>query len=267
MERKEQIIVVKIGSSTITRDGDPLNRHFMADIADQTCRLLDGGIKVAIVSSGAVACGRENPVVRELALNGTVLDNQVLASLGQVDLIAAWRDSFRGRKGVGQLLFKDADFLNGCPPVLTRAILLGIVPIINANDAVTDEEMRELARFGDNDVLACDTAIALRAKGLISLTDEDGVRDEGGYVIPVIKSDLALNSIGDGRSVKGTGGMRSKVATLLRFADIGGIGVIANGYEQDVLLKLAEGKSVGTRVYKKSQVFLRACLEDHINSY
>lgn len=172
-EQKERFIarrmVVKIGSSLISKDGDPLNREFMDDIARQSSRLFKSGVEVFIVSSGAVVGG--DWLIREKGIDinqlfsvhlqslteeeGKVFLDRVRAFYGQAELMSAWREAF-AHYGIlaGQGLYEDKDLKKtNTREVLESCCKIG-VPIINANDAVSDFEMRQFALSADNDKLA-----------------------------------------------------------------------------------------------------------------
>lgn len=248
-KEKEQFVtkrlIVKIGSSTITEDGDPLNRDFMDNIAVQVSELLRGGVEVAIVSSGAVACGRK--ILGDIG--ATTLDNQVAAVYGQPALIAQWTIAFSKHGiNVGQELLTDQN-LKSSKLVLEKSLKRGVV-IINANDAVNDEEMKQFAISADNDKLAGYVADLINADTLILLTDVDGVLDEGGKVMETIVSNENAEIVFRDKSAVGTGGMESKVEIAKEIANSGKIAFIANGKTPNVLLRIARGETLGTRIRK-----------------
>lgn len=252
-EQKERFIarkvVVKIGSSTITKDGDPLNRDFMDSIAVQVSELFRSGVEVALVSSGAVVCGRK-------ILGGietTTLDNQVAAVYGQPELIAQWKTSFsKYGVNIGQVLLTDQNLKNS-KLVLERSLKRGVV-IINANDAVNDEEMRQFAIFADNDRLAGYVANLINSDTLILLTDVEGVLDESGQLLEYVDRLEDIESAIQ-NSGTGIGGMWSKCLVAKQAARDGKRTIIANGRNHGAITRIARGHQVGTRFVQGYMVY------------
>lgn len=239
LEEPTRRMVVKIGSSSITKNGNPLNRDFMNNIGLQCGILYDAGIEIALVSSGAVACGKE---ILKYRMDDLIHD-QVAAIYGQVHLVDAWDDTFRPfGVPVGQVLFSEDDLSKPNTP-LVKALKYGI-QIVNANDAINDSEMKQYFLSSDNDKLAGHVARFMKADTLLLLTDVDGVLDQEGNVIQRIYpgQELFLN----GKSDKGTGGMQSKVDVGFESSKRGIRTIIANAHAKDVILDVAKGKQVGT---------------------
>ena len=175
-------MVVKIGTTTITGGQSRPDSLFMKEVARQTTELLNDGVEVVIVSSGAVASGKKEGFERR-----DIADKQVEAVFGQRKLMEQWSRAFEehGIEDVGQLLYTDIDLHEraaSARDVLTRALRRGVV-IVNYNDGVSDEEMRKVERATDNDVLAQQVAALINADTLLFLTDTDGVLDENGATI------------------------------------------------------------------------------------
>ncbi len=188
IENKEQRkfiarrMVVKIGTTTITGGQSRPDSLFMKEVARQTTELLNDGVEVVIVSSGAVASGKKEGFERR-----DIADKQVEAVFGQRKLMEQWSRAFEehGIEDVGQQLYTDIDLHErtaSARDVLTRALRRGVV-IVNYNDGVSDEEMRKVERATDNDVLAQQVAALINADTLLFLTDTDGVLDENGATI------------------------------------------------------------------------------------
>lgn len=236
-------MVIKIGSSSITKNGSPLNLTIMDDIARQTSILFHSGVEVVIVSSGSVASGR-----KVIPVNGDLTDKQVAAMYGQGELTYRWKEAFeRHSIHAAELLLTKRDLKNSTGPLL-RAMQFGVV-IINENDAVNNEELKELVILGDNDKLASRVArIPARADTLLILTDTSGVLDTNGNTIHVLDKGGKENVLFYGKSLAGTGGMESKVKAGFKAAKQGIKTIIANAYEDDVVLKAARGEVVGTRL-------------------
>jgi len=246
--------VVKLGTSTLTAGGDTLSRPRLIDFVRQVAVLRDAGTRVVVVSSGAVAAGREIFGPREWGRDLPV--KQMLASVGQAHLMRLWSDLF-GLYGikVGQVLLTRAElatrsgYLNArdtCTSLLDH----GIVPIVNENDTLATEEIR----VGDNDMLSALTSHLVDADRLVLLTDTSGLhtadprQDATATLIREVESIDALAEAVAGRAGtgQGTGGMRTKVAAA-RLAGQGGVGtVIADGAEPEVLVRLMAGERIGT---------------------
>ena len=152
--RKHSAGVVKIGSALLTDEGRGLDTHRIDGWVDQMCQLRKDGIDIVLVSSGAVAAGMERMgwTERPDALH----ELQAAAAVGQARLVQIWETSFR-RHGVqpAQVLLTHADHSNrerylNAKTTLRTLLGMGVVPVINENDAVVHDELR----FGDNDTLA-----------------------------------------------------------------------------------------------------------------
>lgn len=231
-------MVVKIGSSTITGGSETLDTAFMGCISQQVGVLFRNGVEVLIVTSGAVASGK-----RGLGNVDTVLDKQVAALYGQPDLISEWKKTLNnnGVERVGQLLVDDAD-LKTIKPLLDKALRYGVV-VVNANDPVNDEEMKQFLVCADNDKLAGFLATSIGADTLLLLTDEDGVLDKDKQTIGTFNSKTEI-VVFDKSKVVSNGGIVSKIKVAQEFA---GRSVIANGRTVDVVLRIARGEKVGTQ--------------------
>lgn len=255
--QREQIIVVKLGTSVLTGGTDKLDKAHMVELVRQCCELKKQGHQVVIVSSGAVAAGRE----QLLKSCGTSLaDKQMLAAIGQGQLIHIWQSLFAlYGVNVGQMLLTRADvddrerYLNA-RDTLTALLSYNVVPIINENDAVATSEIK----VGDNDNLSALVAILANADKLLLLTDQDGLFTSDPRTnadaklideVTHINDELRQLAGGSGTSL-GTGGM----ATKLQAADIArraGVEVIiAKGAGSNVILKCMSEQLPGTRFLK-----------------
>lgn len=255
--QREQIIVVKLGTSVLTGGTDKLDKAHMVELVRQCCELKKQGHQVVMVSSGAVAAGRE----QLLKSCGTSLaDKQMLAAIGQGQLIHIWQSLFAlYGVNVGQMLLTRADvddrerYLNA-RDTLTALLSYNVVPIINENDAVATSEIK----VGDNDNLSALVAILANADKLLLLTDQDGLFTSDPRTnadaklideVTHINDELRQLAGGSGTSL-GTGGM----ATKLQAADIArraGVEVIiAKGAGSNVILKCMSEQLPGTRFLK-----------------
>jgi glutamate 5-kinase len=223
-----QRVVVKVGSSSLTSPGGGLDTGRL----DALVSSLATRAGLVLVSSGAIAAG-----LAPLGLVRRPRDlatQQAAASVGQAVLVHAYSLAF-GRHGrtVGQVLLTDDDVVRrahyrNAQTTLERLLSLGVVPVVNENDAVATDEIR----FGDNDRLAALVAHLVRADALVLLSDVDGLydgdpRQPGASLISSVTSsdDLAGVSVGGPGSALGTGGMASKVDAA-RVATSAGIPVL-----------------------------------------
>ncbi|WP_318476903.1 glutamate 5-kinase [Photobacterium leiognathi] len=250
-----QTIVVKLGTSVLTGGTLKLDRAHMVELVRQCAMLRRQGHKVIIVTSGAIAAGREHLGYPELPK--TMASKQLLAAVGQGRLIQEWETLF-GIYGIniGQMLLTRADlndrerYLNA-RDMIVALLDNGIVPVVNENDAVATTEIK----VGDNDNLSALVGILGCADKLLLMTDQPGLftadprsNPDAELIREVHTIDETLRKLAGGSvGGLGTGGM----ATKLQAADVArraGIEVIiAAGRRPDVIIELAEGKSVGTR--------------------
>ncbi|WP_417760427.1 glutamate 5-kinase [Shewanella sp.] len=247
-------VVVKLGTSVLTSGSKKLDKAHMVELSRQMAALMRDGIEVVLCTSGAIAAGREHLLYPQLP--DTMPNKQLLAAVGQSQLILAWSQLFSiYGLHVGQLLLTRADlqdrkrYLNA-RDTLHALLAQNIIPIINENDAVATSEIK----VGDNDNLSARIALLCDADALLLLTDQKGLYDADPRNNPDAKLIAEVTGIDDhlreiaGGSVSGlgTGGM----ATKLEAADIArraGIEVmIASGHQPDVILKLMAHESVGT---------------------
>ena len=243
-------IVVKVGTHAIaTRTGRP-DYPALRRLVLQLCELRKDGHEIVFVSSGAVAAGVESLGLK--ARPKDVNDIQMCAAVGQARFIAEYEKLFEvhGVK-IGQCLLTHYDFedrrrAQNVKMSLDHLVRAGIVPVVNENDVVADEELKGQT-FGDNDWLSFLIAKLVKADALVLLTTVDGLLDANGRRIPEvanIRNVMKLVRAGEkGRLSKG--GMDSKLKAV-KAAVSSGIDVyIANG-RKTVLVPLLAGKSVGT---------------------
>jgi glutamate 5-kinase len=251
-------IVVKLGTSTLTDGEKKLSAPRLVDLVRQITALQASGRQVVLVSSGAIAAGRE--ILGFPSLPKYLPVKQMLAAVGQPRMMAMYEQYFTiyGAQ-VAQVLLTRADladrrrYLNA-RDTLDALILQHVIPIVNENDTVATEEIR----IGDNDNLSAQVANLIEADLLVLLTDQDGLyttdprHDPQACLIqevgPEPFSKELWQAAGGSDSGLGTGGMITKLqaADLARHG--GTIVVIARGSEPDVLLRLANGMESGTRL-------------------
>ena len=243
-------IVVKVGSSSLTLPDGNLNEVQLAELAAVLSAAHVRGQQVVLVSSGAAAAG-----LAPLGLSGKPSEmplHQAAAMVGQTRLVAAYQSEFaKAGITIGQVLLTAEDVVNrrhyaNAQSALSTLLSLGIIPIVNENDAVVTDELR----FGDNDRLAALTSHLVDADALILLTDVDGLytappRVPGARLISEVSALGQLEGLeitGRGSNV-GTGGMRTKVDAA-DLACSGGVSVLLTSAEN--IGPALEGQNVGT---------------------
>ncbi len=247
-------VVAKIGTASITDDRGHISTDAIEHLVAEVAELRAAGHEVIVVSSGAVAAG-----VAALDLADRPSDMrtlQAVSAVGQARLVQAY-DLELGRHDLvgAQLLVDPFDFVERSQYLHLRATLdrlleLGVVPIVNENDAIANDELR----YGDNDRIAALLANSVKADVLVLLTDMDGVytadprRDADAALIPLVATDDALLAItaGAGGSGRGSGGMASKL-TAARMASWSGIrSVIGRASRPGILAGAVSDELVGT---------------------
>ncbi|MCK3657747.1 glutamate 5-kinase [Pasteurellaceae bacterium Pebbles2] len=252
---QKKTIVVKFGTSTLTQGSPKLNRPHMIEIVRQLAQLHHEGYRIIIVTSGAMAAGRD--YLNHPQLPPTIASKQLLAAVGQSQLIQTWQQLFAIYDiHIGQILLTRADiedrerFLNA-RDTLQALLDNHIIPVINENDAVATAEIK----VGDNDNLSALVAILSQAEQLYLLTDQQGLFDSdprknpNAKLIPVV-SEITdhIRSIAGGSGTNlGTGGMSTKI-TAADVATRSGIEtIIAPGNRTNVIVDLAHDKAIGTK--------------------
>jgi glutamate 5-kinase len=251
------IVIVKIGTSSVTARDGSVNVAAVDKLCGEVSELIGTGHQVVIVSSGAVTAG----VAALRPSGGRPADAQTLqalSSIGQHRLMRHYDDALSARGLVcGQVLLVPSDFGDRRQYLHARATLLrllelSVVPIVNENDAIADDEIR----FGDNDRLAALVANLLGASLLVLLTDTAGVYDAdprakpSASLVEEIKAlDAALLAAAGGPGAVGSGGMASKLAAAHMAARSGVPAVIAAAHRPNVLRDALDGvPGVGTLV-------------------
>ena len=246
-------IVVKLGSTTVADGRGRLRRAVLSALIAEVAELTAAGHRVVVVSSGAIACGQSALGLRERP--DRMADLQAASAVGQGRLFAAYA-RLCGRHGrtAAQVLLTSTDFAQrgsyvNARATLRRLLAWHIVPIVNENDTTATDEIR----FGDNDVLAAQVAILLRADLLLLLTDRDGVftadpgRHSGARLVERLDDeDLVAGAAVGSTGGRGVGGMAGKVAAARMAAAADVRTVIANGARDDVILCAVSGEAVGT---------------------
>lgn len=250
-----QTLVIKLGTSVLTGGTHKIDRAHLVELVRQCAMLIRQGHHIVVVTSGAIAAGREH--LNHPELPNTIANKQMLAAVGQTRLIHEWENLFAIYGiHIGQMLLTRADlddrerYLNA-RDMLQTLLDNNIVPVVNENDAVATAEIK----VGDNDNLSALVAILANAQKLLLLTDQPGLFSADPRSNPDAKLIREVHTIDEtlhklaGGSVTGlgTGGM----ATKLQAADVArraGIEVtIASGSRPGVIVQVFEGMSVGTR--------------------
>ena len=256
-------VVVKIGTTSVTDDRGNVAHEVLAALAGDVVALRDEGWSLVVVTSGAITAGwAEVGGGRARPRDATTL--QAVSAVGQPLLMHAWRDAFAGLGApVGQVLLAPLDFSHRGQYLHARGTLealagLGVVAIVNENDAVADEEIH----FGDNDRLAALVANLVGASHLVLLTDTDGLLtadprlDATATLIEEVTALDAnlLEAAGSSRSGVGSGGMASKLAAAHMAMWSGVTTVIAPARANHSLRQALEGKpGFGTTFYPRPE--------------
>lgn len=247
-------VVLKVGSSSLTQGGAGLDAARIEELATAVAQRRAAGAQVVVVSSGAIAAGivplglRRRP--RDLATQ------QAAASVGQLLLVEAYAAAFARRDlTVGQVLLTSDDVTRrvhyrNARTTLERLLDLGVVPIVNENDAVATDEIR----MGDNDRLAALVAHLVAADALVVLSDVDGVYDgdpratDAARLVTDVRSEADLAGLGLGGvgSGVGSGGMASKVEAA-RLAAGAGVHVVIGPAARAA--EVLAGDEVGTHFH------------------
>jgi len=256
--RDARRIVVKVGSSLVTNEGRGLDESAIAQWCRQLAALVQGDgagrREVIMVSSGAIAEGMKR--LGWSARPSEVHELQAAAAVGQMGLAQMYETKLR-EQGLrsAQVLLTHADladrerYLNARSTLLTL-LQLGVLPVINENDTVVNDEIK----FGDNDTLGALVANLVEADVLVILTDQKGLytadprKDPSAQFVHEARAgDPVLEAMagGAGSSI-GKGGMITKIVAAKRAAGSGASTVIAWGREPDVLVRLAQGEAIGT---------------------
>jgi glutamate 5-kinase len=251
------IVVVKIGTSSITAESGELDDDAIVKLCAEVAGVRTAGHRVILVTSGAIAAGMPALGLTERPADVGVL--QAIAAVGQPRLMERYGRCLAAHGLVpGQVLLTAQEFGQRAQYLHARETLehlfgLGVVPVVNENDTVADDEIR----YGDNDRLAALVAHLVGADLLVILTDTPGVftadpRVDAGAsrIEEIVEFDAALEAVAGGAgTARGSGGMASKLAAVRIAAWSGTRAVIAGAREPDVLARVVAGDpGVGTAV-------------------
>jgi len=255
-ERKYQRIVAKFGTNLLTAGTKQLDLEVMATLVGQVARLHHQGQEVIIVSSGAIAAGRQK--LGRLEERKDISSRQVMAAVGQNALMQSYEQLFNWHGiTVAQALLTKADlsdrlgYLNARNTLLAL-LELGVVPIVNENDVVAVDELEGVS-FGDNDNLSGMVTNLMDADLLVLLGDVAGLytadpaKDRSAQLITIVDLiDERIKHLAGSTRGQGIGGMATKIQAARLATASGATVVIADGREQDILLRLVKSEPIGT---------------------
>jgi glutamate 5-kinase len=256
-------VVVKVGSSSITDEHGVVDIAAVTKLCDEVASARESGHLVVVVTSGAIAAGLPALGMRRSDTSDTIT-LQAVSAIGQSRLMRVYDDVFAARGIVsGQILIAPLDFMERSQYLHARATLLrllelGVVPVVNENDAIADDEIR----FGDNDRIAALVAHLVSADLLLLLTDAPGLftadprLDASASLIEeILEVDAELEAVAGGTgSDRGSGGMASKLAAAKIAAWSGVRAVIAAAGRPGVVNDAVAGVAgVGTVVHPRSK--------------
>lgn len=251
-------IVVKIGTSSLILSNGQINLKNMDDLAFTLSSLRHEGYDIILVTSGAIGVG-----LNVLGLDkrpSEIAQQQALASIGQVELMSLYNHIFaRYQQKVSQLLLTNdvieyPESRQNASMSLQAILSLGIIPIINENDAVSVDEMDHKTKFGDNDRLGAIVTNLADADLLIMLSDIDGLYDKNPNIFGDAKlidtvseiTDELMKVAGGAGSRFGTGGMTSKLEAAKLIFDNDKQMVLTNGARIREIRDIIAGKKKGT---------------------
>ncbi|MGN1122625.1 MAG: glutamate 5-kinase [Eubacteriales bacterium] len=252
--KDSRIIVVKVGTSTLTYPSGMLNLRRIDNLVKTLCDLQNSGRKMILVSSGAVSAGLAK--IGFVKRPETIEEKQAAAAVGQCELMNMYDSRFSsyGHK-VAQILITrftvESDVMRRNAEGTFRVLLnMGCIPIVNENDSVSYEGLK----FGGNDLLAAYVATLAGADCIINMSDVDGLFDSDPRTNPNAKliervehfDQAILQMAGGAGTARGTGGMKAKIDAALIAAHAGIPSMIVNGANPEILYDIMEGTAKGT---------------------
>jgi len=252
-KKVSKLIVIKLGTRVLTSgEANKLDEAVIKRIIGQISKLMDRGYRIAVVSSGAIGAGMAVLCLKKRPQSLPVL--QACAAIGQTELMKLYAKLLKAKGHIAaQVLLTRDDmasrerYLNAKNTIFTL-LNSGAVPIINENDTVATDEIK----FGDNDKLSSLVANLIGADKLIILTDVDNLYKYGAgkkktALYNVKKITRGIESLaGKGSGHLGVGGMITKIQAAKAATTSGAACHIANGKTDKILIKIEDGKKVGT---------------------
>jgi len=256
---KKPCWVIKIGSALLTADGAGLDEVAIASWVQQMASLHEQGVSVILVSSGAVAAGMQRLGWEKRP--HALYQQQAAAAIGQMGLIQLYESAFQKfNLHTAQILLTHEDLSNrkrylNARGTLREVLNLNVIPVINENDSVATDEIR----FGDNDSLAAMVANLVEVDRLVILTDQEGLFDrdprqfsDAVLIKEAVAGDPGLEGYAGESGTLGQGGMLTEIRAAERAARSGASTHIANGRTSNILLRLYENESHGTKLVPAS---------------
>ena len=258
--RDKSRIVVKIGSSSLTHaETGKIDLIKLEILVRELSDLAMRGKEVVLVSSGAIATGRDALQMMDRELNLAM--KQACASVGQAKLMMLYQKLFSEYNQICSQVLLTKDIMlddiarNNARNTFNELLSLGVIPVVNENDTVVTDEIDKLSVFGDNDTLSAVVAALIHADLLILLSDIDGLytddprqNPDAEFIHVVEKMDDHFASMGKRStgSKVGTGGMATKLSAARIATGAGADMVIANGEDFHVLHRIINGEPYGT---------------------
>lgn len=261
---KAERVVVKVGTSTLTHATGKLNFDRMEKLVRELSDLANQGKEILLVSSGAVAAGLDRMGLAERPK--TIPEKQALAAVGQGMLMHVYEKLFSeyGQTAAQVLLTREnsvrhKQYMNSRNALLAL-LRMGVIPIINENDAVAVDELK----IGDNDTLSATVATLVDADLLVILSDIEGVYTANPQTDPSASLISEIREItpevealaGGAGSTRGTGGMYTKMQAAKMTINAGVAMVIAAGGKDGVIRDIISGQSVGT-IFPAKEIHLK----------
>jgi glutamate 5-kinase len=268
--RSARRVVVKLGTNVVNGSGGEISIERVRPLVGSIARLKSAGRQFVLVSSGAVGLGAGRLGLHRSRL-ADLVTRQACAAVGQSLLMHAYEQLFREHDvRIAQVLLTQDDFTDwrryrNLRRTMERLLKLGVLPVVNENDTVSTAELKYLTGgaervFGDNDALAALVMSKLDSDALVLLTSVDGlfrrgaqdareqpVYTQGAAVIPLVEEITPeLKSLAGGPAAGGRGGMRTKLEAAEIAMRAGGVALIANGTQPDILERLFAGEPLGT---------------------
>ncbi|CNI72393.1 gamma-glutamyl kinase [Streptococcus agalactiae] len=251
-------IVIKVGTSSLVQTSGKINLSKIDHLAFVISSLMNRGMEVILVSSGAMGFGLD--ILKMDKRPQEISQQQAVSSVGQVAMMSLYSQIFSHyQTHVSQILLtRDVvvfpESLQNVINSFESLLSMGILPIVNENDAVSVDEMDHKTKFGDNDRLSAVVAKITKADLLIMLSDIDGLFDKNPniYDDAVLRSHVSeitddiIKSAGGAGSKFGTGGMLSKIKSAQMVFDNNGQMILMNGANPRDILKVLDGHNIGT---------------------
>ena len=232
-------VIIKIGSTSLCNEGGQLDKERILKLIQQIAILKRKGLKVTLVSSGAISSGMG--VLNLSEKPKEISKKQALAAIGQAHLMQIYEDLFSlFHLKCAQILLNHEDFdhrkrLMNLSYALSSILDYDVIPIINENDTLAVDEIK----VGDNDTLSALLLPIVDAQLLVLVSDIDGLYNDNPHT-------NSMNFAKDSSSQFGTGGMVTKLRAAKIVNDYGGDMAIVNGNNETALIDLLEGKQIGT---------------------